>query len=350
MQQSRDYFVQSVAVCLLSIQILAQLLGYAFVGSSTVVAAAQKPKRELNIYTSRSEHLLKPILARYTKETGVKFRYLTDKAPVLIQKLLAEGKNTKADILMTVDAGNLWHAAQEDLLVALKSPTIATQVPVHLRANNWTGLSIRARSIVYDSRKVSPSSLSTYKDLGSAKWRGKLCLRTSQKVYNRSLVAMLIGIHGHDETKAILKSWVNNLATVVLPSDTKVIEAIKAGQCAVGVVNSYYLARLQKKDPNYPVKIFWANQQSTGVHINISGAGIVRHSRNKQLALAFLEWIVRAQSQFAELNMEFPINTTAKAHPLVAAWGDFKASDFDLARIGKLQPEAVRVIDMAGYH
>ena len=316
------------------------------------VATNKPTKQELVIYTSRAEHLLKPLLDRYTKETGVKFRYMTDKAPVLIQKLLAEGKNTKADILMTVDAGNLWHAAQEDLFAALKSPIIDKHVPAHLRANNWTGLSIRARSIVYDSRRVKPSSLSTYKGLGAAQWHDKLCLRTSQKVYNRSLVAMLIGVHGHAATQTILKNWVKNLATVVLPSDTKVIEAIKSEQCTVGIVNSYYLARLHKKNPNYPVKMFWANQDSSGVHINISGAGIVRHSRHKAQALAFLEWMVQEQSQriFAELNMEFPINTDAKVHPLVAAWGYFKASDFDLARIGKLQPEAVKVIDMAGYH
>ena len=310
----------------------------------------QKPQ-ELIIYTSRAEHLLKPLLDKYTARTGVKFRYLTDKAPVLVQKLLAEGKNSKADLLFTVDAGNLWHAAQEDLLLPLKSTVLASTVPVHLRANNWVGLSIRARVIVYDSRKVKASELSTYEALGDPKWRGKLCLRTSQKVYNRSLVAMLVVEHGTQKAEAIVRAWVQNLATTVFPSDTKVIEAIASGQCQLGIVNTYYLARLQEKYPAYPVKVFWSNQDNTGVHINISGAGIVRHSRNKQLALAFIEWLAQGQAQmmFAKLNFEYPINTKINQHPLVASWGTFRSSSVDLSRIGKLQMEAVKVIDRVGY-
>lgn len=308
---------------------------------------------ELVIYTSRTEHLLKPILDRYTAARGVKFKYLTAKAPAIVQKLIAEGKNTRADLLITVDAGNLWLATQKNLLASLQSKTLATKVPAHLRDSNmrWVGLSLRARTIVYNATKVKPAELSSYEGLATTKWYKRLCLRTSQKVYNRSLVAMLVAIHGAKKTEEVLKGWVKNLATPVFSSDTKVIEAVKSGQCAVGVVNTYYLGRLQKKDPGYPVKIFWPNQDSHGVHVNISGAGIVRHSKNYKTAIAFLEWLAQGEAQriFAESNLEYPIDAKVARHKIVAGWGSFKASNVSLSRISKLQPEAIKVMDRAGY-
>ena len=216
--------------------------------------------KQLVIYTSRAEHLLKPLLDKYTATHGVKFRYMKGKAAALVQKLLTEGKNTQADLLITVDAGNLWFAAQNKLLVPLKSQVLEKAVPSHLRAADmsWVGLSVRARPIVYSSKQVQAKQLSSYEDLANKQWKGKLCLRTAKKVYNRSLVAMLLEMHGAKKTETLLKGWVSNLAAPVFSSDTKVIEAIKAGQCALGIVNTYYLGRLLKKDPSYPVRIFLA--------------------------------------------------------------------------------------------
>ena len=314
---------------------------------------ASKPADELVIYSSRSEHLLKPVLDRYNKRHGVKFKHITGKAEALSQKLLSEGKNTKADLLITVDAGNLWFAASKGLLVPITSKIVADAVPVHLRDDKmrWVGLSIRARTIVYDSRRVKPQQLDTYAGLAEKKWRGKLCLRTSKKVYNRSLVAMLLSVHGASKTEQIVKGWVANLAAPVFSSDTKVIEAINAGQCRVGIVNSYYLGRLQRKHLNYPVKIFWANQQSSGVHVNISGVGIISNSSKFNLAQTFIEWLVQQEAQkiFAELNLEYPIIKGANAATTVTSWGKYKANDLSLSRIGTLQMEAIKVMDRATY-
>ena len=309
--------------------------------------------QQLVVYTSRAEYLLQPLLDQYTAQHGVKFRYVKGKAAALVQKLIAEGKNTPADLLITVDAGNLWFAAQNKLLTPLKSKVLQTNVPQHLRADDmsWVGLSIRARPIVYSSKHVQAKELRSYEDLAAKQWKGKLCLRTAKKVYNRSLVAMLLAKHGEKKTETILKGWVRNLAAPVFSSDTKVIEAIKAGQCQLGVVNTYYLGRLLKKDPRYPVAIFWPNQDSYGTHVNISGAGIVRHSRRQQQAQAFLEWLSQGEAQrmFAELNLEYPVNSKIKQHAIVRGWGKFKASDMSLARIGNLQKEAIKVMDRAGY-
>ena len=320
---------------------------------SVINSVANKPTAELVIYSSRSEHLLKPVLDSYSRQHGVNFKHTTGKAAALSQKLLSEGKNTKADLLITVDAGNLWFAASRGLLTPITSKIVTDAVPVHLRDDKmrWVGLSIRARTIVYDSRLVKEQQLDTYAGLADKKWRGKLCLRTSKKVYNRSLVAMLLAIHGEKKTEQIVKGWVANLATPVFSSDTKVIEAINAGQCSVGIVNSYYLGRLQRKHPNYPVKIFWANQKSSGVHVNISGIGIVNNSSNFKLAQKFVEWLVQQEAQkiFAELNLEYPIIKGTDVATIVASWGKYKANDLSLSRIGTLQMEAIKVMDRATY-
>lgn len=320
---------------------------------ATAYGKEQKSSKQLVIYTSRAEYLLKPLLDKYSKLHGVKFHYMKGKAPALVQKLISEGKNTQADLLITVDAGNLWFATQNQLLTPLKSQVLENNVPKHLRAADmsWVGLSVRARTIVYDTKRVKSDALHSYEDLAKKKWKGKLCLRTAKKVYNRSLVAMLLSIHGEQKTEKILKGWVSNLAAPVFSSDTKVIEAIKAGQCQVGIVNTYYLGRLLKKDPAYPVGIFWPNQDSYGVHVNISGAGIVRHSKNYHTALAVLEWLSQGEAQrmFADLNLEYPISSKTTRHQLVQRWGDFKANDLSLSRIGNLQKEAIKVMDRAGY-
>ncbi len=327
-------------------------LGIFVDGHGSAAPHAAKPP-QLVIYTSRAEYLLKPLLRRYTAVHGVQFRYMKGKAAALVQKLMMEGKDTQADLLITVDAGNLWFAAQNKLLAPLRSKQLEKAVPSHLRATDlsWVGLSVRARPIVYNSRLVQVKELSSYEDLAAQKWRHKLCLRTAKKVYNRSLVAMLLAVHGEQKTEAVLKGWVHNLAAPVFASDTEVIEAVKAGQCAVGIVNSYYLGRLLRKNPAYPVQLFWPNQDSYGVHVNVSGAGIVRHSKNYATALALLEWLSQDEAQrlFADLNLEYPLSSEVARHAIVQGWGDFKASSLKLSRIGALQRDAIKVMDRAGY-
>ena len=309
---------------------------------------------ELVVYSARKEHLIKPLFDEYTKETGTKISFITDKAGPLLQRLKAEGKNTRADLLVTVDAGNLWHAAREGVLQPVESEVLKSNIPANLRdpGNQWFGLSLRARTIVYSTERVRPEELSTYEDLGNPKWKDRLVLRTSKKVYNQSLVAMLIAEHGEAETEKIVKSWVGNLATEPFSNDTKTMQSILAGQGDVGVVNTYYFGRLLKKDPDLKLALFWPNQETSGVHVNISGAGVTRYAKNRDAAVKFLEWLssAKAQNMFADANMEYPVNQEVKTHPYVATWGEFKANERNLALAGQLQEAAIKLMDRAGYH
>lgn len=308
---------------------------------------------EVVVYSARIEQLIKPMFDAFTKETGIKVKYTTDNEGALLARLQAEGKNTPADMLITADAGNLWAAAQEKLLKPVHSQVLESNIPAHLRDphNEWFGLSIRARTLVYNTQKVKPSELSTYEDLADPKWNKRLCLRSSKKVYNQSLVAMMIADHGEAEAERVVKGWVANLATDPLSDDTRALEFVAAGKCDVTLVNTYYYGRLMKKDPNLPLAVFWPNQESGGVHVNISGAGITRYSRNEQAAIKLLEFLSsdKAQNLFADVNMEYPANPKIAADPFVAAWGSFKQNSMNLVKAGELQTTAVKLMDRAGY-
>jgi iron(III) transport system substrate-binding protein len=310
-------------------------------------------EKALIVYSARKEHLVQPVFDLYTKETGVKIKYITDKAPVLLERIKAEGLNCPADLLVTVDAGNLWHAADKNILEPVQSDILSANIPDHLRdsSDRWFGLSVRARTIVYHTDRIKPNDLSTYQDLASPQWKNRLILRTSKKVYNQSLVAMLITDQGEKKTEDIVKGWVANLAAPPFSNDTGVMKAIIAGQGDVGIVNTYYFGRLQKKNPSIPLALFWPNQKSTGVHVNISGAGVVATGKNKREAIAFLEWLSqeKAQKIFADVNMEYPANPNVKVHSVVEGWGTFKQNKNKLENAGKFQGAAIRLMDRAGY-
>lgn len=311
----------------------------------------------LTIYSSRQAHLIQPLLDRFTEATGVETRLFTDDAGVLLQRLEAEGENTPADVLITVDAGNLWQAANMDLLRPLESETLEDNIPEHLRdpQGHWFGLSVRARTIVYSTERVDPAELSSYAALADDRWADRLCLRTSKKVYNQSLVAMMIAQRGEEETEAVVAGWVGNLAAPPFANDTAVMEAIVAGQCDVGIVNSYYFGRMEREKPNLPLALFWANQDAEGdaqgVHVNVSGAGLVRHADDAEDGQRLLEWLSAGEAQelFAGSNLEFPANPEVPADPRVAAWGEFEPNVINVARAGELQEAAVRLMDRAGY-
>ncbi len=337
--KSRKFFASLFSTALLTL-------------AAQVVQAA-----EVVVYSARNEQLIKPLFDAYTRETGVKVKYITDKEGPLLARLMAEGKNTPADVLLTVDAGNLWQAAQEDLLQPVLSPQLKAYIPEHLRDphNEWFGLSVRARTVIYNPNKVKPGELTTYEELASPRWKGRLCLRTSKKVYNQSLVAMMIWEYGEEKTEKIVRGWVNNLATSPFPDDTKAMEAVAAGLCDATVVNTYYYGRLMEKKPNLPLAIFWPNQfvqdKSAGVHVNVSGAGVTRYSKRPQEAIRLLEWLAssKAQKMFAGVNLEYPVNPTVDPDETVAAWGKFRHNLINVSEAGKLQTKAVMLMDRAGY-
>jgi iron(III) transport system substrate-binding protein len=317
----------------------------------SAAAAAPAAATELVVYSERKEPLIQPIFERYTAETGVRVRWLTDAAPVLIERIAAEGANARADLFMAVDAGSLWQAAERGLLQPLSSDVLDEAVPAHLRDpdGRWFGLSLRARTIVYSTERVPADRLSTYAALAEPDWRGRLCLRSSKKVYNQSLTAMLIERLGVAETERILRGWVANLAAPPFADDTLLAQAIAAGQCDVGIINTYYLARLQKDTPGFPVAVFWPDQDAAGVHVNISGAGVVAGSTNADAARALLEWLASepVQQQFAALNLEYPVREGVALDPLVAGWGAFRPDPVNVVVAGARQAEAVQLMDRA---
>lgn len=321
---------------------------------SSTLLPQQAEAGEIVVYSARKEHLVKPLFEAFEAENpNIKVVYRTDKAGALVEKLKAEGKRSPADILFTVDAGNLWFAAQQNLMQEVSSSTLESNIPKHLQdpQNRWFAFSIRARTIVYNPKLVKKEDLSTYEDLASSKWQGKLCLRTSKKVYNQSLVAMMIDALGEEKAMTTVQGWVKNLSSKVFSNDTNLLKAMHAGKCHVGIVNTYYLGRLLKKKPETSVKIFWPNQNSFGTHINISGAGLLKSSKNPIESIKLLEWLseAKAQAMLASMNMEFPVKAGIPMDPVVKAWGPFKGSEQNIAIAGKLQTKAVRLMDKAGY-
>ena len=322
--------------------------------STSFSAAVQAASNDsLTVYSTRKEHLIKPLFDAFNAKTGIKVKYLTGKGGALIERIKLEGKKTKADLFMTVDAGNLWYAASQNLFQPVKSEVIENNIPEHLRDPEglWSGLSVRARTIIYSTDRVNPSELSTYQDLANKKWNGKLCLRTSKKVYTKSLVASLIHHDGMEKTTDVVRGWVDNLAATPHAEDVHIMTSILAGQCDVGIVNSYYFGRLQAEDPNVPLKLFWANQNTTGTHVNVSGAGVTKHSKNPDDAIRLLEFLssIEAQKIYVGLNKEYPATQKIKADNLIALWGDFNQDKMNLSFAGKNQADSVSLMQREGY-
>ena len=330
--------------------VLSLTISTLFMGFTTKIQAASD---EITVYSSRKEHLIQPLFEQFTNQTGIEVNYLTGSGGDLIERLKLEGDNTPADMFMTVDAGDLWYAGTQGIFQPVITERIKSNIPSHLRDPNglWTGLSVRARTIVYSTDRVKSSDLSSYGDLASSKWDNKLCLRTSKKIYTKSLVASIIHNQGIEKASEIIEGWVNNLAAVPNAKDSHVMDAILAGQCDVGLVNTYYFGRLIEKTPNAPLKLYWANQDTTGVHVNVSGAGITKHASNPTGAIQLLEWLSSAEAQaiYGSLNKEYPANQNIDSDEIVSSWGGFKQDRMNLSIAGELQAEAVKLMQRLGY-
>ncbi len=308
---------------------------------------------ELTIYSTRKEQLLEPLIKAYEANSGNKVKVVYDSEGPLLEKLKREGNKSPADLLLVVDAGNLWRAADLGLLSPVKSELLDSNLSSSLKdpSNQWFGVTRRVRAIVYNPNKIKPSELSTYEDLADPKWKGKLCLRSSSKVYNQSLVAMLIERLGEEKTKSVVQGWVNNLGAKVFSDDTSLIKALENGPCQLGIVNSYYLGKVIKDNPKFPAKIFWPNQKTSGAHVNISGIGVTKSSKKKALAQKFIEWSVQpeAQTLLSEMNLEFPVVEKITLNPILKNFGTFKPDEMNLSVAGKRQKQAVMLMDAVGY-
>ena len=327
---------------------------------STFSLTVASRSNEVNIYSARKESLIKPLLDQFSAETGIKTNLITASADELLTRMVNEGRNTPADILITVDAGRLFRARQADIFQPIKSQLIEQAVPSNLRdtENYWIGLSRRARVIFYAKDRVDPIQLSTYENLADRQWKGRICIRGSGNIYNQSLVASIIAANGEEATQQWVNGLVGNLARPPKGGDRDQIKAAAAGQCDIAIANTYYYARMlnNKKDSTQSgaankMALFWPNQQGRGAHINISGAGISKYSRNLDNAIKLLEFLVSpdAQSWYANANYEYPVNPSVKPGGLISTWGTFKADLIDLSRLGELNSEAVKTMDRAGW-
>uniref|UniRef100_A0A7C1JZN3 Fe(3+) ABC transporter substrate-binding protein n=1 Tax=Caldilinea aerophila TaxID=133453 RepID=A0A7C1JZN3_9CHLR len=304
------------------------------------------------VYSARHYGLIEPAFVQFTEETGIEVRFTFGSDTELLERLKAEGRFTPADVLFTVDAGNLWLASEEGLLRPIESEVLEQNIPDYLQdpENRWFALSLRARTIMYHPERVSPEELSTYEALADPKWKNRLCFRPSTKVYTQSLVASLIKAHGEEKAREIVAGWVANNPTYI-DSDTRILETIAAGGCDVAITNHYYLARLLNENPEFPVKPFWANQDDRGVHVNVSGVGVTTHARNAENAIRLLEWLSSPAGQriFADGNFEYPAVPEVEPHPLLASWGTFKIDTVPVSEFGRLQAAAIKLMDEVGY-
>jgi len=306
----------------------------------------------VRVYSGR-HYDLEEAFVQFSEETGISLEFLTGSDAELRERIAAEGEDTQADVYLTVDAGNLAIAAEQDLFLPLDDPVLIDAVPENLRdpENRWFGLTVRARTIVYHPDRVAPDEVpTTYEELADPRWEGRVCLRNSANVYTQSLVASLISAHGRDEALEIVRGWADNAE--ILPNDILILESIEDGLCDVGITNHYYLARLLEEDPDFPVRLVWANEDDRGTHVNISGGGVTRHADNPDLARQLLEWLATdGQSAFVDGNHEYPVNPAVPPEPLIAeTFGtDFQRDPLDAAVFGALNPDAVRLMDEAGY-
>ena len=331
----------------------------AFCLLSSLLAPPVLASGEVNIYSARKEDLIKPLLDDFSRQTGIAVNLVTGKEEALLQRLQSEGANTPADMLLTTDAGRLSAARKAGVLQAVKSEALTARIPASYRdpEGYWYGLSVRARPIIYARDRVRPADLSTYENLADPKWKGRICVRSSDSVYNQSLVAGLISHQGEARTEAWAKGLVANFARPPAGGDRDQIKAVAAGECDVTLANTYYLGGMvnssdeAEKQAAAKVAVFWPDAQTTGVHVNVSGAGITAHARNRDNAVRLLEFLAgdSAQRWYAETNNEYPVNPAIPPSATLKAWGEFKADTLNVAKLGELNAAAVQMMDRAGW-
>ena len=331
---------------------LAALVGLAW------AAGGAEAGDELNLYSHRQPFLIEPFLEAFTAETGIKVNVVYA-SKGLAQRLQAEGKNSPADVVLTVDIGRLSIYADKDLLAPVESGVLTEAIPAHLRDpdGRWFGLSKRARVIAVSKDRVPAGTIQRYEDLADPEWAGLVCSRPGSHVYNRALMASMIATLGEEGAEEWATGLVANLARRPQGNDRAQVKAIYEGLCDVAIINSYYYGKLASSDIEEQqawaasIELVFPNQDDRGTHINISGGGIAKYSKNKETAVAFLEFLTQetAQALYGTVNYEFPVNPAVAPAPKVAAWGAFKEDSLPIARIAALAPTAQRAIDRTGW-
>ena len=323
-----------------------------------ILAAPGAPGQELNIYSHRQPFLIDPFIEAYETETGVKVNTVYARKG-LAQRLQAEGSRSPADVVLTVDIARLHVYADKDLLAPVESAVLKQNIPAHLRdpENRWFAFSKRARVIVASKAARDASTIGRYEDLTDARWKGRICARPGSHVYNRALVASMIAAHGEEGALAWARGVVANLARRPQGNDRAQVKAIFEGVCDVSIVNDYYFGKLgasgvpAHREWARAVRLIFPNQDGRGTHVNISGGGVARHSRDKPGAVRFLEFLTSetAQTLYGSVNFEYPVNPAVAPPAAVRARSGFREDRIPIARIAALAPQAQKVIDKAGW-
>jgi iron(III) transport system substrate-binding protein len=326
----------------------------------SVVSLQQVVAEELNIYSHRQPFLIQPFLDAFTQKTGIKTNVLYS-SKGLAQRLRAEGKNSPADVVLTVDIGRLYIYRDLDLLAEVKSDKLLENVPSHMRAvdNTWFALSKRSRIIVTAKDRIGPDEIKNIEDLADPKWKGRICSRPGSHVYNRALMASVIAHHGAEKAEEWAVGLVNNFARRPQGNDRAQVKAIYEGVCDVGIINNYYFGKLKfSEDENQrawtkAMNLTFPNQGTNerGAHVNISGGGVALHSKNKANAVALLEFLSDPASQqlFGEINFEYPVNPRVNPTAELQSWGQFKEDELPIERIAELSRQAQMMIDRVGW-
>ena len=321
-------------------------------GLVAVVVATSGGSDRLTVYTARSHYGEERPFEAFAKDRKIDLTLFGGEASELFERLRSERGNTKADVLITVDAANLWRASEEGLLRAVRSPELDRNVPGELRDSRgrWYGLTVRARTIMRSTKRVPPDAVTTYAGLGDPRWKGKLCLRSGTSDYNISLVADRIAKDGLAAVRRMLERWMEN-DPAILGSDVDVLKAIASGRCDVGLANSYYLGRELEDDPDLPVAPVWADQRGRGTHVNLSGVGVVRASDRVGDATELVEYLTSPARQqiLARNNHEFGADPGVESTRELARFGSFKRDPIDVSGAGRHLGDSVRLMSEVGW-
>ena len=316
--------------------------------------------KEINIYSHRQPFLINPFLELFTQDTGIKTNVVYSKKG-LAQRLKAEGENSPADIILTVDIGRLYVYDDLDLLLPIESKKLINNIPSYLRSpdNSWFGLSKRARVIVVDNEKIKDGDITTLEDLADSKWKGQICSRPGSHVYNRGIMASVLAEYGKEKAEEWARNLVSNFAKRPQGNDRAQVKAIYEGECSIAIINNYYYGKLKfSEDPEQRkwvenVRLIFPNQAEgdRGAHVNISGAGVAKYSKNKKEAIALLEFLTgeKAQKLYGEINFEYPVNPKVSPSEELQNWGEFREDNLPIIKIAELAPEAQKIIDRVGW-
>ncbi len=326
---------------------------------ATLLVVTSLQAEELTLYSHRHYPSDDALFAKFTEQTGIKINVVKAGADELIERVKAEGDNTAADILITADAGRLERAKAAGVLQPVESEILATRIPANLRdpENQWFGFALRARVLAYAKDRVKPEDLSTYEALAGHEWKGRILVRSSSNIYNQSLLASIIAANGSEKALKWAEAVRNNMARPPQGSDRDQVRAVAKGLGDVAIVNTYYIGLLATSDEASDreaaeaVAIFFPNQEDRGTHVNVSGAGVTKATRNKEAALKFLEFLAsdEAQKSFPQATYEYPVVEGIEWSDLQKGWGEFKADDLNLSKLGEFNEEAVMIFNKAGW-